>query len=118
MSYDEQSQSFGDECIARPNSGLYDTAGGLMAYLKLGISADKLVLGLPWYGYDYTCVKTDRHNKCYIQEVPFRGVKCSDAAGRQVPYVDLKKLWDKYGYSYDEHSQTWYSYFNVSTLNH
>lgn len=25
--------------------------------MKLGISPDKIVLGLPWYGYNYSCIK-------------------------------------------------------------
>ena len=29
---------------------------GIDQFLKLGIPADKLVLGLPWYGYDYPCI--------------------------------------------------------------
>ncbi|CAG2182507.1 unnamed protein product, partial [Oppiella nova] len=80
-----------------------------------GIDPNKLVLGLPWYGYDYTCIKTGPERTCYIKEVPFRGVKCSDAAGTQVPYVEIKKLVAIYGDWYDEHSETRYAYFNDST---
>ena len=104
---------FDSDCIAQANSDLFYTAGGIMAYLKLGIDPNKLVLGLPWYGYDYTCIKTGPERTCYIKEVPFRGVKCSDAAGTQVPYVEIKKLVDVYGDWYDEHSETRYAYFNV-----
>lgn len=41
-----------------------------------------MVLGLPWYGYNYQCIAFEK-NVCEIKKVPFRGVKCSDAAGRQ-----------------------------------
>ena len=60
-------------------------------YLALGIKPEKLVLGLPWYGYDYPCVDL-KDNICYIKHVPFRGVNCSDAAGRQIEYAELQDL--------------------------
>ena len=64
-----------------------------MEYLKLGIKPEKLVLGVPWYGYDYTCdpgISVD--DDCYIKKVPFRGVNCSDAAGRQIEYSTVNDL--------------------------
>ncbi len=59
-----------------------------MKYIQLGIDAKKLVLGLPWYGYNYPCIKLER-NICEIKKVPFRGVNCSDAAGRQYCYSSI-----------------------------
>ncbi|GFO06692.1 Di-n-acetylchitobiase, partial [Plakobranchus ocellatus] len=91
MAYDERSQIFG-ECLALPNSGLPQAREGLLLYLKglrKAISPNKLVLGLPWYGYFYTCIKMDEQEKCEIKQVPFRGVNCSDAAGSQVPYAKI-----------------------------
>ncbi len=117
MAYDEQSQIFGTECTARANSGLFDTTGGIMAYLQLGIDPKKLVLGLPWYGYDYNCTATGTklQQKCYIARVPFRGVNCSDAAGRQLPYSEIYELGLKYGTNYDQHSATQFLLFNVTS---
>lgn len=60
-------------------------------YLALGIRPEKLVLGLPWYGYDYPCLDLNE-NICSIKRVPFRGVNCSDAAGKQVGYADIQDL--------------------------
>ncbi|CAG5123935.1 unnamed protein product, partial [Candidula unifasciata] len=92
MAYDEQSQIFG-ECLAGPNSALTSAVEGLTAYINGShqIVPDKLVLGLPWYGYIYPCVWTEG-DLCYIQEVPFRGVNCSDAAGRQYDYGFINVL--------------------------
>jgi di-N-acetylchitobiase len=117
MAYDEQSQIFGTECTARANSGLFDTTGGIMAYLQLGIDPKKLVLGLPWYGYDYNCTATGLppQQKCYIARVPFRGVNCSDAAGRQLPYSQIYELSYKYGSYYDQHSATQFLFFTVTS---
>ena len=60
-------------------------------YLALGIKPEKLVLGLPWYGYDYPCIEL-KENVCKIKHVPFRGVNCSDAAGRQIEYAEIQDL--------------------------
>ncbi|RUS75440.1 hypothetical protein EGW08_016790 [Elysia chlorotica] len=93
MAYDEQSQIYG-ECLALPNSGLGRAHEGLQVYMKeLNIAPSKLVLGLPWYGYYYPCIQKKKE-KCYIKEVPFRGVNCSDAAGRQIPYGEIYKMVD------------------------
>ena len=56
--------------------------------MHLGIPPKKLVLGLPWYGYNYPCISYEE-NVCKIKKVPFRGVNCSDAAGRQYCFSDI-----------------------------
>ena len=82
MAYDERSQIY-DSCIASANSAGSTTASGVQSYLDLGIKAEKLVLGLPWYGYNYPCINLTS-DVCYIKPVPFRGASCSDAAGMYV----------------------------------
>lgn len=94
MSYDERSQIFGD-CIASANSPLITTADGIKQYIALGIPPERLVLGLPWYGYSYPCLNLSSEDICTIPEVPFRGVNCSDAAGTQVPYSQVTSLLSK-----------------------
>ena len=91
MAYDERSQIFGP-CIASANSALPTTAAGIASYMSLGIPADKLVLGQPWYGYDYPCLTLTDEFICTIPKVPFRGVNCSDAAGTQRPYYIIREL--------------------------
>lgn len=91
MAYDERSQIFG-ACTASANSALPTTARGVQDFLDLGIPPDKLVLGLPWYGYDYPCLSLTDDSVCTIPKVPFRGVNCSDAAGTQRPYTDIRDL--------------------------
>ena len=96
MSYDERSQIHGP-CIASANSALPQTASGVREFIQLGIHPWKLVLGQPWYGYDYTCISFEKNETCNIREVPFRGVNCSDAAGAQVQYYDILKLMESKG---------------------
>ncbi|GCB76112.1 hypothetical protein scyTo_0017426 [Scyliorhinus torazame] len=85
MSYDMQSQIWGD-CIAKANAPYNQTVAGYYAYLKLGIPSSKIVMGVPWYGYNYPCIYLFEAGKCVIQSIPFRGAPCSDLAGPQVPY--------------------------------
>ncbi|XP_006831064.1 PREDICTED: di-N-acetylchitobiase [Chrysochloris asiatica] len=90
MSYDEQSQVW-SECIAAANAPYNQTLTGYDDYIKIGINPKKLVMGIPWYGYDYTCLKLSEDDVCTITKVPFRGAPCSDAVGRQVPYKVIMK---------------------------
>ena len=41
--------------MADANSPLPGLKISLAQYVANGIAPDKIVLGLPWYGYDYTC---------------------------------------------------------------
>jgi len=90
MGYDEQSQMWNSgPCRALANSPLTNTFAGVREYLRLGVPASKLVLGVPWYGYRYPCLNLTADNVCTIEEVPFRGCNCSDAAGRQFTYPEI-----------------------------
>ncbi|XP_039887185.1 di-N-acetylchitobiase [Simochromis diagramma] len=112
MSYDEQSQITGD-CVAMANAPLRQTLEAYDQYLNLKISPKKIVMGVPWYGYDYPCLNFSQEGVCSIEKVPFRGVPCSDAAGKQKPYKWLMKqvnssmsgrLWD------DEQQAPYFNY--------
>ena len=85
MDYDTRSQIRG-ACVAAANSPLATAVSGVRNYTALGIPPSKLILGFPWYGYDYPCqgVTDPAATTCPIKPVPFRGVPCSDAAGAQV----------------------------------
>ena len=88
MAYDESSQILGP-CIALANSPIQKTMQGLLEYINNGIPRDKLVLAVPWYGYDYTCTSLSTSGDCSLSEVPFRGIPCSDAAGVQRSSTDM-----------------------------
>ncbi|XP_038053088.1 di-N-acetylchitobiase-like isoform X2 [Patiria miniata] len=121
MSYDEQSQIYGD-CIAMANSPYNKTATGVEGYLKLGIPANQLVLGVPWYGYNYNCTNLDNKDAAtkvihqvwyddpvslttrykYAQQMKLRGVGMWNADS--LDYSDdpkaeklTKAMWDAIG---------------------
>lgn len=43
------------QVCAGPNSPLPDVNGSIQSYLALGAPSDKLILGIPFYGYEYRC---------------------------------------------------------------
>eukprot|EP00048_Salpingoeca_helianthica_P017748 m.238852 g.238852 ORF g.238852 m.238852 type:complete len:375 (+) comp22080_c0_seq1:91-1215(+) len=90
MDYDTRSQIL-DVCIASANAPIGTAQRGLQRFFDLGIAPGKLVLGVPWYGYDYPCLPGTAPDAlfCPIREVPFRGINCSDAAGSEVAFSSL-----------------------------
>ena len=76
MSYDLRSQIYDlSDCQASANSPIRRVEEGLRNYTRLGVKPSQLVLGVPWYAYDYQCDNgTDpRAERCPIAHVPFEG---------------------------------------------
>ncbi|XP_067244621.1 di-N-acetylchitobiase isoform X2 [Chanodichthys erythropterus] len=118
MSYDEQSQIW-EDCIAMANAPFNQTLTAYDQYISMNIDPNKLVMGVPWYGYDYSCLNFSKScftaetlfasfnnyfplllsdaftdlmdGICTIPKVPFRGAPCSDASGKQIPYSIMMK---------------------------
>ncbi|WAQ94524.1 DIAC-like protein [Mya arenaria] len=105
MAYDMQSQIRGP-CVAGPNSPFPRVMEGVQSYLNASISPDRLVLGLPWYGYNYSCLALSKENECSIRAIPFRGVYCSDAAGNEINFntISIVHLWKTLGRGMNGHS--------------
>ncbi|TKC45840.1 hypothetical protein EI555_000951, partial [Monodon monoceros] len=98
MSYGERSLVW-SQCIAGANSPYTKTLTGYDDYIKIGINPKKLVMGIPWYGYDYTCQNLSANHVCTTAKYP-----CKDAVYCQVAYQMIMKqvnsstsgrLWDK-----------------------
>jgi len=69
MAYDMRSQIY-DACVAGANSPSALVQQGVNEFLlAAGVPADKIVLGVPWYGYEYTCEPSDDHSVCRIPAV-------------------------------------------------
>eukprot|EP00520_Triparma_pacifica_P015889 CAMPEP_0118656894 /NCGR_PEP_ID=MMETSP0785-20121206/13722_1 /TAXON_ID=91992 /ORGANISM="Bolidomonas pacifica, Strain CCMP 1866" /LENGTH=361 /DNA_ID=CAMNT_0006549763 /DNA_START=1 /DNA_END=1086 /DNA_ORIENTATION=+ len=55
--------------IATGNSPIESDKAGLQQYIDLGVPANNVVLGLPWYGWAYKCVNaTDFTAPCTLQD--------------------------------------------------
>ncbi|OQR91608.1 Di-N-acetylchitobiase [Achlya hypogyna] len=89
MAYDMRSQLY-DHCLAGANSPIAQIKRGIDDYIiGANVPPHQLILGLPWYAYEYPCAHYDSATDlCSITKVPFRGAPCSDAAGVQRDYRD------------------------------
>eukprot|EP01043_Picozoa_sp_COSAG02_P049647 COSAG02_NODE_5008_length_4726_cov_3.358764_4_plen_142_part_00 len=56
MDYDVRSQVV-DRCLAGSNSPVGSATLGLSKWLQAGVPAQQLILGVPWYGYGYSCIE-------------------------------------------------------------
>ena len=102
MAYDMQSQNMQSRCVAGANSPYELVRHGLAQWIALTgneTARNKLVLGLPWYGYKYPCVwlggttyDPSSPPLCSLKSVPFRGASCSDAAGAQLGLAEVVSL--------------------------
>ncbi|KAJ7332549.1 hypothetical protein JRQ81_014729 [Phrynocephalus forsythii] len=103
MSYDEQNQMW-SHCVAAANAPYKQTLSGYDRYIRMGINPKKLVMGVPWYGYDYTCLSLSEAHVCSLAKIPFQWFSCPRASALQVPYRTIMKqengslsgiLWDE-----------------------
>jgi len=124
MDYDTRSQLTLAKCFAGPNSPTSTMVGGFKSYLSLGIHPKKLIIGGPWYGYNYPCLPghapTDP-SPCAIQPIPFRGAPCSDAAGSEEPFAFIHGMLlarqNTTDVQFDKTTQTvWFNFVNNGTV--
>ncbi|XP_078515398.1 di-N-acetylchitobiase-like [Lissotriton helveticus] len=85
--------------VAGANSPYKEALAGYEDYINLGIDQKKLVMGVPWYGYDYVCHSLYKERVCTIKLTSHYKSK----VGNQVCYKTLMKqvngsltgrLWD------------------------
>ena len=61
MDYDTQSQIMFGSCMANANAPYSGMIYGMNRYIDhYNISPNKLILGVPWYGYKYQCVQQQK----------------------------------------------------------
>ena len=64
---------------------------GIEEYLKLDINKDKLVVALPWYGYNYPCISYI-NDLCELKKAPL--YRRSFAAGRHGRTIGAGRQYD------------------------
>ncbi|XP_051868403.1 di-N-acetylchitobiase-like isoform X2 [Pristis pectinata] len=77
-----------DGCVARSSAAYHHVLSGMSAYIKLGIDSRKLVMGVRWSGYDYTCQRFLGASSCEL-EMTAQSVPCSYSAARKIPYKEI-----------------------------
>ncbi|XP_059839530.1 di-N-acetylchitobiase-like [Hypanus sabinus] len=80
-----------DYCFAKPNSPYSEVSSGITEYINLGISPSKLVLGVPWFGVDYTCKKLHEEGGCELINKYDRKT-CNAKDGDTIPYKTVMTL--------------------------
>ncbi|XP_048457520.1 di-N-acetylchitobiase-like [Rhincodon typus] len=81
-----------DDCFAKANAPYDETLSGLSYYIKLGVDPKKLVLGLPWYGYDYPCEHFYEPGRCKLKTFPLEVASCSSRIVNQVEYKEIMQM--------------------------
>ncbi|XP_046328273.2 di-N-acetylchitobiase-like [Haliotis rufescens] len=79
MDYDE-----GGGQYAGANSDYQKTRNGMRDYVAI-VPADKLVLGVPWYGYKYACYNVTQDGRCSVN----RGIKVRSYKFKDI--IELQK---------------------------
>ncbi|XP_055521916.1 di-N-acetylchitobiase-like [Leucoraja erinacea] len=74
-----------DGCVAMSSSSYHDVLTGLSDYIKLGVDSRKLVMGVPWFGFDYTCKRFSQAGGCELKNT----TRCSYQLGIWIPYKTI-----------------------------
>ncbi|XP_038649360.1 di-N-acetylchitobiase-like [Scyliorhinus canicula] len=118
-SYDIHLQMW-DDCFAKANAPYEQTLSGISAYINLGVDPRKLVMGIPWFGHDYTCKRFFEPGRCEIPKDPFKGAPCSSQVARNIPYkLVMEKLSKSFtGKYWDDNYQSPYFVYKEGPLYH
>ncbi|XP_067894131.1 di-N-acetylchitobiase-like [Heterodontus francisci] len=87
-SFDVKKQLWG-ECFANANAPYHQVYSGLSAYINMGVDSRKLVMTVPWFGYDYPCQHLYEPSRCELRKVPFSGAACSPHIGKKISYKEI-----------------------------
>jgi hypothetical protein len=68
--------SHADVLPARPVSMNQRVVSALPEWIALGVTASKIVLGLPWYGSDFPCGSVSAYQVAYASRVAGRAPQC------------------------------------------
>ncbi|XP_023587279.1 di-N-acetylchitobiase [Trichechus manatus latirostris] len=77
--------------IAAANAPYKQILTGYEDYISMGINPRKLVMGVPWYGYDYTCLKLSADHVCTTTKVPLLTASYQGFSRRLVSYKVIMK---------------------------
>ncbi|XP_055497250.1 di-N-acetylchitobiase-like [Leucoraja erinacea] len=90
-SYDVQVHMWTD-CFAKANAPYHQIRTGISSYIEQGVNSKKIILTVPWFGYDYTCNHFIEAGRCEIEKVAFEGAPCSGVKASGIPYKQIMKL--------------------------
>lgn len=111
------------KCIAKATMPMTSLVFGVEEFIDHGITPDKLLIGIPWHGYDYTCVnyttdvKTGGKNQmtCYFDERN-NTESCNTSLREKMSLAEIKNSYpDQYKNAESHHYHPIYrsDYINV-----
>jgi di-N-acetylchitobiase len=120
-----------DECwgakAAAANSPISSLSSGVEQYLELGVGPEQLVLGLPWYGWDFPCDSAEEWAECgitvpdgkewygYTKQISYIQANHTATHGHETKYDDESKTaYTEYVDEAGQRHQRWFD--NPMTL--
>ncbi|XP_055497255.1 di-N-acetylchitobiase-like [Leucoraja erinacea] len=76
-------------CFAKANAPYHQTLTGISHYIDKGVNSRKIILTLPWFGYDYTCNRFIEAGGCEIS------APCGSINAPRMPYHNIMNLLPK-----------------------
>ncbi|KAL2090116.1 hypothetical protein ACEWY4_014804 [Coilia grayii] len=83
--------------IAGANAPYNQVLTGYGEYIKMKIDPKKLVMGVPWYGYDYPCLNLSQAGVCITQKwsPPVDWQVCYSTIMKQINSSMSGRIWDQ-----------------------
>ncbi|XP_078264009.1 di-N-acetylchitobiase-like [Rhinoraja longicauda] len=94
ISFDVQRHTWMD-CFAKANAPYHQTLTGITSYIKKGVNSQKMILVVPWFGLDYTCIRFIEAGRCVLRSMPLEEATCSNIRASRIRYKDVMKLLPK-----------------------
>ncbi|XP_078264007.1 di-N-acetylchitobiase-like [Rhinoraja longicauda] len=94
-----------DGCIAKPSSSYHYVLDGLFSFIQKGIDPRKIVMGISWSGYDFTCNHFREAGFCELGQHSGTKAVCSIQSANAVTYEKVMQLLSKSitGRLWDDH---------------
>nr|XP_022345197.1 di-N-acetylchitobiase-like isoform X2 [Crassostrea virginica] len=110
-------------CIAKATIPMTSLVFGVEEYIDHGLTPDKLLIGIPWHGYDYTCINYTTNKKtgsteqltCYFDEIN-TSKTCNMTLRKKLSLAEIKSNYpEQYKNSKSHHYHPIYrsDYINV-----
>ncbi|XP_055497249.1 di-N-acetylchitobiase-like [Leucoraja erinacea] len=83
------------DCFAKADAPYHKTLTGISSYIKKGLHSKKIILTVPWFGYDYICNRFIEAGRCELQKIAFEGAPCSNIDVPRISYREIMELLPK-----------------------
>ncbi|BFZ16273.1 hypothetical protein BsWGS_19312 [Bradybaena similaris] len=110
-----------EKCRARANIPLAKLLYGLSEYNSHHVHNSRIILGVPWHGYDYTCQSLIKDICSLREKVLDNSTKCDFSMRRKLSAADIIKgnVTEFYYHQFDlSYTAPFYNYYNTTDKHH